>query len=287
MILGRHWDALCRGISYQYSALMDFCFHLDFDPASPTVQETSKTSVDNAFMVKTQNTLLYSFRTHVRGVHTLEISGVSTELSESVKREVAQTPFDDLDACFGRLEQKCQLGRELMEQKKTIEASVVWTNILGELSWVYEEINGSQRDRCHQIIYTCQMGEARCFLHHLEHPPAHHTDFWLETMTEHVGVALRSMDHTVAKIRSAAKTDKTTGDAMGAKTIILWCRVFRLKTMRSNQPMPLAETQMIARMLGTASQLAPHDEELEEEIQKLYEMSGLDGLTLDEIANAL
>jgi hypothetical protein len=108
---------------------MDFCFHLDFDPASPTVQETSKSSVDKAFMVKTQNTLLYSFRTHVRGVHTLEISGVSTELSESVKREVAQTPFDDLDACFGRLEQKCQLGRELMEQKKTIEASVVWTNI--------------------------------------------------------------------------------------------------------------------------------------------------------------
>jgi hypothetical protein len=289
MILGRHWDALCLSISHLYAALPDFSFHLAFDPASMTAQKALKATVDGAFLVQTQDTLLNSFKAHFRGIHSLQIDGlINTELSESVKRKVAQRPFDDIDTWCLRLIGKCQFGNDLLEQKKTIESSVVWTNILGELSWVWEEIQYTKdRDRSYQISYICQLGEARCFLHHLEFPPADYTDSWLETMNDHLMVVIQSIDHTVAKIRSATSTPKAQGDVMGARVLILLCRTVRLKTIRSRQPMPLSTTQELALHLTTASQLAPNDGELAEEIQGLFEISGLEGLTLDDIANAL
>jgi hypothetical protein len=289
MILGRHWGALCMSFSYLYSGLSVFTFHLAFDPASMTTQKALKASVDSSFLAQAQDALLHPFKTHLRGIHALEIDGlINTELFESAKREIEQTPFDDIETWYDRLVDKCQRGNNLLQQKKTIEASVVWTDILGELSWVGDDRHYSADwDRCYQIAYICQLGEARCFLHHLESPPADYTDSWLETMTANVMAIIRSMDHTVAKIRNAPNTAQTNGDAMAARVLILLCRVVRLKAIRSKQPIPLATTQELAHHLVTASNLAPNDEELEEETQGLFETSGLEGLTLEEIVNAL
>jgi hypothetical protein len=289
MILGRHWGALCMSFSCLYSALQDFTFHLAFDPASMTTQKALEASVDSSFLVQAQDTLLDPFKTHLRGIHALEIDGlINTEIFESIKQEIAQTPFDDIETWYDRLTDQCQRGNNLLQQKKTIEASVVWTDILGELSWVWDDMHYSaQRDRSYQIAYICQLGEARCFLHHLEYPPADYTDSWLETMTANVMVIIQSMDHTVAKIRNAPNTAKTKGDAMAARVLILLCRIVRLKAIRSKQSMPLATTQELAHHLVSASHLAPDDRELEEETQGLFEISGLEGLTLEEIADAL
>jgi hypothetical protein len=276
-------------------------FRLAFDPAWMTGKKDKKNikaSVDRSFMAKTEEMLLYPFRTHLRGIDRLNIY---TRLShagyyDSVLQEVAQSPLDDIPAWLALLEQKCQLGNELQAQKKTIEASGMYTEVLGYLTWAYARNLPSSANRYNHIVFTCHIGESRCFLHHLEFPPEAFTDTWLKTMLAHAWATIQSMESTVMAIQNAAQTAESTVDAMWMRILILESRFGRLKAMRSTQPIPLSTIQNIARSLSAAKEISylleakeitPDNEEIEKERHKLLELSGLQDLTLEDIANVL
>jgi hypothetical protein len=204
MILGRHWAALCAALSYLYASISDLRFHLEFDPASMVAKKAPGASIDSSFMAKTQTTLLKPFRTYLRGVKALTIDGlINIDLYELVRQEVAQTPWDDIPTWLARLEEKSQLGKELQEQENLIEASITWTEILGELAWVpwddhiksYKpyELNG----RCSDISLTCMFGEARCYLKYLYDRPEDRTEYWFETLESYASSTINSLGDRV------------------------------------------------------------------------------------------
>jgi hypothetical protein len=193
MILGRHWAALCAALSYLYTSIPDLRFHLEFDPASMVAKKGPEASIDSFFMAKIQATLLKPFRTYLRGVKALTIGGlINIDLYESVKQEVAQTPWDDLPVWVARLEEKCLLSKELQDQEQTIEASVMWKNVLEELAWVpWDDHEGRYepselRDRCNDIYFACISGEVRCYLQHLYDPPPGYGGYWFRTLEGYV-----------------------------------------------------------------------------------------------------
>lgn len=279
MILGQHWKLLCQAISHLHSQVEKTRFVLKFDPAQMTDHSGYRIPIDRSFMEKTAQALLEPLQKHWRGIELFEVDGlIDANLGEAVKTQVAERPWSDYLAWLSRLEEKSHLVEKIRQQGHVYEANAMWENISSEASWVPHRHVTASPILCkinNSIVTLGTLGELRCFLHVLRYPPPHASDQWYKDMVSHAYFMARAflMDHHQQEIR--------------AQFFLFKAQLQTCVEVRTGKRMDLVSAQRIASILVQAEEMDLDNEEIREEQKRFLDVSGLERLTIREIATAL
>jgi hypothetical protein len=186
MILGECWDAFCHAFNAAGSHDMKTQICLTIDPGLLSKQTGYKAPVDDRFITKTRDTLLQSFRSHIRCLKHLTVDGpMESGASKAIQKEVAMVPWIDDPDWPAKLDNQSRIAKELQNQNRFMEASTVWSEIL--YSMRFKERRGSSHPLStgYNPILTYSLKNARCYLHYLESPPADLQDEFFKKLGEY------------------------------------------------------------------------------------------------------
>lgn len=281
MILGRHWKYFCEALPYIYTTFRHASYYLEFDP-----KRTGPTSIagafDNPYMQKIQQEMLKSLRRCLRGAENFVVYAINDkELADSVTNEVQESPWSNVPAWLAQLENNVKLAKAAREKRKLLEASGAFEYILEQLRLVEEYFRQLDYYAAYDtIIDECTLGIVQCCLLQWQSPPTHTSEHWYKRLSSIIKL------HLPASGNARQPRLRALHHLYRAR----WRRLqWTLSCDYNDLPltMPLTMVSDLAEILVRAEEEDSENKEIMEEGQKLLEMSGLEGMSIRELAAAL
>lgn len=283
MILGRHWKCFCEALSYTYAMFKNAYFYLEFDATRLTrINEgTSYRGLfDKSFMQKTQRALLEPLRTSLRGAEAFCVYTVDDDdLADEVTDDVKISPWCDVPAWLGHLEDSSKLAGRTLAEGNVLEASGAFEHILEQLEPIQDNALHQSPGSYNQyktIIHSCTLGIAQACLLQWQSPPSQTSEHWYARLSSIVR----------EKISASSGAEQPKQRAL----YLLFCaRFYRLGWVQSGQDKsvfrPMASK--IANLLVRAEEEDAENKEIEEEGRRVLELDGLEGMTIRDVATLL
>jgi hypothetical protein len=276
IILGRHWGLFCEALSYLQFTLKNAYFHLEFDATrlSRICERAGyRRLFDASFMQKTQKSLLEQLGSCLRGAGEFSIFTVDDEeLAESITHEVTRSPWDDVPAWLGYLENSIALAKQATDEGKLLEASGAFEHILERLMLISDPDPIYSKYKA--MFDSCSLGMVRCYLLQWQSPPPGASELWYMNLD------------TIAA-RELIESKQAEQSEFRALHLLYSARLRRLNLVRHRYAkiMQLESAPAIASMLLQAEDADAENKEVIEEGQKLLELIGLEGKTIREVEN--
>jgi len=261
-MLAQDWDAFCRAFNKMWREPV----HLDLKSELKNEARGSvvRVPIDHVFLAQELRTLLQSLGAHLKGFSTISIDDwVDPELSALVKAQAARRPWTDLSSYRPFLKRQCEVALELQTQKKYVEASSVWSDLLMDVGQHLppQDQSQAQSDELDELIFTICFNNGLCYLHFLDSVPESFQISSYEELGERAWFML------------GTSPQPENDERLRANCLLAQARVRRLSGRRISRFSTTRWISWAGELLETAKRLDPSNDGIQEEETRWAEWS--------------